>query len=124
MLFDSADEAGFVAEVKAEVTQGFAELNATNIYYAKKSVMRISRTLNKAIRYSGNKQTKVELLIHFCETLATARFNFKHSRVLTNLYIRQLKAIDKAIASLHEDLHYDYEEARERLSEYLKSTAR
>lgn len=121
LLFESSDEHAYVEEIKVEIDEAFTEINYSSIYYAKKSVMRISRQLNKYIRYSGNKHTKVELLIHFCETLAAAKWNFKHSRVLSNLYLRQLKAIDAAMKTLHEDLQYDYVARREALSEVVRN---
>ena len=123
LLFESHDEHQYVETIKQEISEEFAEINPASVYYAKKSVMRIHRKLGKQIRYSGEKATKVELLMHFCECLAKARFRFTHSRVLTNLYVRQLKAIDTAMKGLHEDLQYDYKDRRSQLSVYLGAGA-
>ena len=115
LLFDAHDEAGYIQEVKDELSADFADMNAYTAYTAKKGVQKIQRKLNKYIRNSGNKETKVELLIWFCETLEASSLPIRRSRVLMNLFNRQLTAIHKAVESLHEDLQYDYREQLEAL---------
>ena len=83
-------------------------MNSSNLYLAKKSIRKILRTINKYIRYSGSKETEVELRIHYCRTLVDSGIPFRKSQVLLNLYNNQLKKIETAVASLHEDLQYDY----------------
>ncbi|MBU3926961.1 MAG: hypothetical protein KKB74_04085, partial [Bacteroidetes bacterium] len=61
------------------------------------------------IRYSKNKQTEVELLIHFCTRLKNMKPSIKNNHVLTNLMERQIELIRKSLLSMHEDLRYDYE---------------
>jgi phage FluMu protein gp41 len=108
LLFESHQEDGYVNAIREEVTVAFAEMNAGTMYLAKKSIRRILRTLKKYIRYSGNKQTEVELLIHFCEAVKALNLPLRESKVLMNLYERQLASIEKALSTLHEDLQADY----------------
>lgn len=108
LLFEAGDEATFIHHLKDDVEAQFREMNDSNLYLAKKSIRKILRSVNKFIRYSGLKPTEAELRIHFCRTLATSGIPFRKSQVLCNLYNNQLKKIETVIASMHEDLQYDY----------------
>ncbi|MCB9232844.1 MAG: hypothetical protein H6581_14325 [Bacteroidia bacterium] len=110
LLFESSYEEGFIAQVKAEMDQGFAEINLSSFYFVKKTVRKILRTVKKYSRYSGNKQTEVELLLHFCRKMAEKWAFFGENVTLTLIYERQLGVISKLVSSLHEDLQYDYTE--------------
>jgi len=68
------------------------------------------KNTNKFIRYSGSKQTEVELLIFFCRCLKESGLPLSRSVALTNLYSRQIEKIKKSLKSLHEDLQFDYGE--------------
>jgi hypothetical protein len=50
----------------------------------------------------------VELLTYFCRKIRSSGIPIKDSPVLTNLYRQQLKKINAVIATMHEDLQYDY----------------
>ena len=108
LLFESDSEEGYIATVKTEVDEQFEGINTNSFFYIKKSVRKILRSLKKYIRYSGNKETEVILLLYFCEKLNDFRPSIKRNTTLTNLYQRQLDYIRKKIALLHEDLQYDY----------------
>lgn len=108
ILFESIDEDSYVSVIREEVTAAFSEINTSSPYFAKKNIRRILRNLRKQIRYSGNKQTEVELLIHFCESMQALNLPVRDSKVLMNLYDRQIAAIEKALARLHEDLQADH----------------
>lgn len=108
LLFELQDEQAYIKSIKEEMTQQFEDINKSNIYFAKKSIRKIVRTTNKFIRYSGQKQTEVELLIHFCKCLKDAGIPMKNSIALRNIYDRQIQKTKKTINSLHEDLQYDY----------------
>lgn len=108
LLFHSENEDGFIEQVKLDIEAQFASLNATNLYWAKKTIRKVLRTTNKYVRYSGNKQTEVELRLYFCQKIKETGLPFRHSTALSNLYDGQLKKINRALHSLHEDLQYDY----------------
>lgn len=111
LLFEEKDEASYIQMICEEIEDSFEEVNQHHIYYAKKGIRKILRNVTKYIRYSGKKQTEIEILIAFCRTMRDSGINFKRSTVLNNLYLNQLKKINKALLALHEDLRYDYEEA-------------
>ena len=108
LLFESDSEAGYIETVKAEIEAQFSTINTASYFYIKKSVRKILRTIKKYIRYSGNKETEVALLLYFCETLRDFSPSIKRNTTLMNLYQRQLVFIAKKIDVLHEDLQYDY----------------
>jgi hypothetical protein len=107
-LFESDNENGYIESVKSEIDNQFSTLNNSNIYLIKKTVRKVLNMTNKYIRYSANKQTEVELLIYFCKSLKDRHIPIKRSRILGNIYDRQIVKISKALSTLHEDLQFDY----------------
>jgi hypothetical protein len=110
LLFDANTELEYISSVKQEIDLQFSEINFSHLYFAKKSVRKILRMTQKYIRYSGRKQTEIELLIHFCTKLKKSRIPFRSSNSLSNLYANQVRKIHLAIDSLHEDLQHDYQQ--------------
>jgi membrane-anchored protein YejM (alkaline phosphatase superfamily) len=108
LLFEAGDEAAFIRGIKNEMDMQFEEMNKSNFYYAKKSIRKILRNVNKYIRYSGKTETGIELLIYFCKKIKESGLNIKKSTALNNIYQSQLKKIDESLAKMHEDLQYDY----------------
>ena len=109
LLYEAQDEAAYIRSVKSEVDEQLAQINTRSYYLMKKSIRKVLRNVKKYIRYSPKKETEVELLLYFCRRLKTLHPPISRSRVLTNLYERQLEMAKKQIAKLHEDLQYDYE---------------
>ena len=108
LLFEAHDTPGYIQSVKAEMDLQFADINKSNVYFVKKTLRKILRTANKYIRYSGLPQVEIELLIHFCTSMKELNVSINGNPVLSNIYLNQLKKINKAMESLHEDLQYDY----------------
>jgi hypothetical protein len=116
LLFKTQNEQAFIESVKEEMDEQFTHLNRTSIYLAKKTLRKVLRTTNKYVRFSGSKETEIELRLYFCEKMRAMGYRLKNNRVLFNMYQRQVQLIRKARSKLHEDLQYDYEEAVEKLS--------
>jgi len=110
LLFESEDENGYINSIKVLMDTKFSEINTARYYYVKKSIRAILKEVKKYIRYSKKKETEVELLLHFCQILNERSHLVNRSRVMTNLYERQLDLIKRRIETLHEDLQYDYME--------------
>ena len=108
LLFESHDEAEYINQIKTEISEQFTTINTNSYFYIKKSVRKILRQLKIYARYSGKKETEVELLLFFCSELKAFRPSIKRNVTLTNLYDRQIASIKKSISTLHEDLQYDY----------------
>ncbi|WP_240432867.1 hypothetical protein [Taibaiella koreensis] len=111
LLFEADNEAHFISAVKEEIDLSYADINKANLYWAKKSIRKILRITNKYIKYSAQKPTEVELLLHFCQALNASGIAYRQSTTLRNLYQNQLKKLNKALSTLHEDLQYDYADA-------------
>ncbi|WP_235893415.1 hypothetical protein [Litoribacter populi] len=114
LLFEAENEFHYIEGIKRELDSEFDSLNP-GIYYAKKGLRKILRNLKKQIKYSGKKETEVELLIYFCKKMKTSSIRFSSSTVLQNLYNNQIKSIEKAISKLHEDLQFDFKGMMEEL---------
>ncbi len=115
LLFEAFNEGEYIRQVKEEIDIQFSSLNKSSFYLAKKTLRKVLRTTNKHIRFSGKKETEVELLLYFCKKMKTSQLNYKESRVVFNMYINLVKRIQKAISMLHEDLQFDYREELENL---------
>ena len=116
LLFEAHDEQGFVSGIKKEIDEQFETINQSQLYFAKKSLRKIVRIINKYCRYSGIKETEIELRIHFCTTLKESGIPITQNAVINNLYLSQIKKIHSVLATLHEDLQYDYQKQVEELS--------
>src|SRR6478609_255680 len=108
LLFEAHDERSFVAGVKEEINDLFQDL-PTNTYYLKKTLRKILRHVNKQIKYSGIKETELELRVCFCTHVKDAKIPLQSSTVLFNLYQQQIKKIMTTLAKLPEDLQIDYQ---------------
>lgn len=116
LLYEAGDEDGYIAGVKEELEELFGAINFSHIYFARKSLRKIVRVINKYCRYSGNKQTEIELRIWFCTRVKDAGIPYARHPALLNLYEGQLKKIRSLLESLHEDLQYDYVKRMEALA--------
>ena len=90
-------------------------INKSNMYFVKKTLRKILRTTNKYTRYSGLATVEIELLIYFCTSMKVLDILINNNPVLFNIYQNQLKKINKTMATLHEDLQYDYQREIDKL---------
>ena len=115
LLFESSNESNYIESVKFYIDAQFEIINTKSYFYIRKSVRKILTNTKKYIRYSKQKETEVELLLYFCTMLKDFKPSIKNSPRLQNTYNRQIELIKKVIATLHEDLQYDYNLALEEL---------
>jgi hypothetical protein len=108
LLFEAHDEGAFVNNVKTEMDALFLGLPSGNVYFIKKSLRKILRIVNKQIKYSGLKQTELELRLYFCAKIKEHNVPLRSSTVLYNLNEGQVKKIKTVLTQLPEDLQYDY----------------
>lgn len=108
LLFEAHDTLGYIQSVKQEIDLQYEQMNKSNVYFIKKTLRKILRTINKYNRYSGLPTVEIELLIYFCTSMKALNLNIDKNPVLFNIYHNQLKKINKTLATMHEDLQYDY----------------
>ena len=115
LLFEAHDEKTYIKNIKEQMDEEFWAINRNTSYLTKKSLRKILRGVNKFIKYSGIKQTEIELRIYFCTKVKAARIPIDTSVVLSNLYNREIEKIKTILSKLHEDLQYDYKQELEKL---------
>lgn len=110
LLYEADNEQSYVAAIKEDMDELFHALpSRNNLYYVKKSLRKILRFTNKQIKYSGIKQTELELRIYFCTNVLEAKIPLPEGTVLYNLYQQQLKKIYALVVKLPDDLQLDYQ---------------
>jgi len=114
LLFEASDEQAYRDELKTSISFEFENINTLSVFFVKKSVRKILKETNKFIRYSGNKETEVQVLLHFCDCLKNLNFQWKRSQIIINMYNSAIKKIEKALEKLHEDLQFDYQQDLEK----------
>lgn len=115
LLFEAHDLPAYITVVKQQMDEAFEALNTSQIFLAKKTIRKTLRIANKHIRFTSSKLAEVELLIHFCTLLQGAGINFRKSTAMDNLYHSQLKKVNAALKTMHEDEQYDYKREVEKL---------
>ncbi|MET0637585.1 MAG: hypothetical protein ABWZ25_16265 [Chitinophagaceae bacterium] len=115
LLFESQDEQQFIRSIKEEIEALIGEINLSHLYYAKKSLRKIGRLINKYARYSSEKSTEVELRMYFMQCINDTGIPLKKNPVINNLYLGQLKKVHQLVDGLHEDLQYEYRRGIESL---------
>jgi hypothetical protein len=121
LLYDSADEAQFIEDVKHDMDQQFEEIRHLGAYQLTKKVRKILRLITKHAKYSGQTVTEIELLIHYSNKLHESIEDGNNLIVLNNIYQRQIEKIEKSMGKLHEDLRYDYNKPLEDLKSFQHS---
>lgn len=116
LLYEAHNEEGYIKSIKSEIDELFTGINLSQLYFAKKSLRKIVRLINKYCRYSGIKTTEVELHLYFTAKLKNSGIPIRQNKVISNLYDSELKKIKTVLATLHEDLQYDYRRELEKLS--------
>ena len=115
LLFEADDLPHYIKSVKEELDEIFAAVNTSSVFFAKKTIRKALRTANRYIRYAGDKTVEAEVLLHFCTNFQALKLDWKRSTLLSKIYYNQVKKIDAAIDSMHEDLQYDYRRSFEKL---------
>lgn len=108
LLFEEHNWPAYVQSIKEEIDEAFEDMNTGSLFWVKKSLRKILRLTNKHIRYMGEKEAEVDLLIYFLVKVKEAKIPVRKSAQLNNLYQAQAKKARAAIATLHEDLQHDY----------------
>tara|TARA_R110002049_G_scaffold285698_4_gene466994 strand:+ start:124534 stop:124992 length:459 start_codon:yes stop_codon:yes gene_type:complete len=104
LLTKADDEVGFANELCDEID----ELLNVSGQIRKKTLRKIIRWMDKSLRFSGDKETELQVRIHFCRQIKVRRIGLGHCRVSANMYATQIKKIDKAIDKVHPDLRFDF----------------
>jgi hypothetical protein len=116
LLFDINDEKEYLEKVIKEIDVLFDEINRKNTYTTKKGLQKIVRNLTKFIKNSNKKDTEIAVRIYFCKKIRLSRINLDTSKIINNLYYREIDKIKTAYFKLHEDIQYDFKTELEKLA--------
>lgn len=108
LLFQSHDLEGYISLVKWEIDEGFAEVNTSSVFLAKKTIRKILRNAKKYIRYTGSDIAEAEILMHYLVHFKSMKLPWRKTKVLNNIFEAQVKKVAGAIKTMHEDLQHDY----------------
>ena len=117
LLFDAADEPGYVEEVKVFLSEEFKSVNVKSVYITKKNLRRIIRLANRFIKYSDNAETPVQILLFMCMEMKQLPVNYTRSTSLLNIFSATMNRLLKQIELLHEDLQYEYKREFQKLND-------
>ncbi|HXU28286.1 MAG TPA: hypothetical protein VN698_13730 [Bacteroidia bacterium] len=116
LLFEAHNKTAFVNEIKAEIDEHITTLKSQpNLYYVKKGLRKLLRSITKYSKYISDKATSADLLICFCSNLKQSDIPYHKSQLIVNMYEQQIKKINALVSSLHEDLQQDYSKDLENL---------
>ena len=104
-------------DVCQEIDELFSEINRSTMYYAKKGIRKIVRRIDKCIKYSGVKESEVEIRLYFCKKLEGSGIRFRSTKVTYNMFLSQISKIEKTIAKFHEDIQTEYRRELRKLTE-------
>ncbi len=104
LLMRADDEIGYANDLCSEID---LHLNTPGRIH-KKTLRKVVRWMDKSLRFSGDKETELQVRIHFCQRIKVKRISFGNCRISANMYATQLKKIDKVIDKVHPDLQFDY----------------
>lgn len=110
LIFDAQQELQFIENAKEEITLIFDQINTSNSYLAKKTIRKALKYVRKYAKYEGLASTEIILTSYFCKLILDSGLVLTQNTALHNLYLNQVKRIEKLIASLHEDFQGDFEE--------------
>ena len=115
LLMKSDDEEAYADELCDDIDLQIRTANSLQ----KKTMRKIIRWMEKCLRFSGDKETELQVRIHFCRRLKDRRKTFGRCRVSSNMFAGQLKKIEKALEKVHPDLQFDYRQQMDGLDSIL-----
>ena len=115
LLFEAQDEPEYIALIKTTIDDQLNSINDGNLCFLKKGLRKIIRQVDKYLRYSGNKETEVEVRLYFCQRINEMGVPVKSIKSFITIYQGQLKKINTALSKLHEDVQYEYQLELEKL---------
>lgn len=119
LLFYQDRKDDYVLEVKTLLATDFENLYPS-IYYVTKQLRKLTRIMNKHIKYIGEKDKEAEIALSFCELFIDTDLVKSSHKALIALLFRQLKRVNKLIPKLQEDLQFDFQQQFDLLITQLK----
>ncbi|MBD3749154.1 MAG: hypothetical protein IE931_06650 [Sphingobacteriales bacterium] len=119
LLFYQDKKEAYVMQVKELIMNEFDDLHPS-IYYVGKQLRKLTRIMNKHIKYISEKHLEVEIALAFCESFIQHPIVKSNYRAIDLILFRQLKRINKLLPKLQEDLQFDYQQDFDAVLKELK----
>ncbi len=116
LLFKSHDEEGYADELCNEI----GVMIGSKRQLPKKTMRKIIRWMDKCLRFSGDKETELQVRIFFCRQFVDRKMTFGRCRVSSNMYAGQIRKIEKVITKVHVDLQFDFRQQMTGLDALLR----
>lgn len=107
ILFESADEAGYIGQIKKELSEELEKIDGLPAYQFKKQFRKIQRKINKPIKYMGNKHSTAELYLHMIQLIDGKKKTIFIRSFLDKMLAQYITKLEKILPVLHEDLAAD-----------------
>jgi uncharacterized FlaG/YvyC family protein len=114
---DAKDE--YINNIKGIIISEFDDLHPS-IYYVKKQLSKLIRIMNKHIKFIGEKDKEIEIILCFCDEFIKHPIVKAGYKALSLMLYRQLKRANKIIPKLNDDLQFDYQNIFNELVTTLK----
>ena len=111
LLMKSHDERGYANDLCDEIDR---QLPADQLIH-KKTLRKTIRWIDKCVRFSGDKETELQVRIHLCRRIVDKKIRFGRCKVSANMYAGQLRKIDKTLEKMHPDIQFDFRHQMEGL---------
>jgi hypothetical protein len=119
LLFQSSNKEDFLKNVKAEIDSEISTAsNYNNLYSIRKNLQKVLRRISVYNKYLQSNQYALELYIFFCKMIIENKIPFFGIRRIDNLFLAQIKKINRLNATLHPDLQADYKNEIEEITLY------
>ncbi len=115
LLFDEDDLAGYIADLRDEISAIFDDIQPFPPYQTKRGLRKALKFISRYSKYTNVKETESELLIHFCSLLKDKGLLRNSNKVISGIFYKQLEKVEKMLPVLHEELQYDYKQKIEYL---------
>lgn len=115
ILYESGNIEGYIESIIEEMDEDIMPLNTQTVFFAKKTLRKILRKLDKYARYAEDPQVAVEINIEFLKRFQKSGLAIRRHKLLENMYNRRFIIIEKALGKMHSDLQFDYCDRVEKL---------
>ncbi len=108
LLFDSKDEGEYIRRITDETNTAMESVNRFNAKQQIKHIRKVLRNIKKAIKISGNHETAIRLLLHFCSIMKEKNLPIYRFKGINLIWERCIGQIESELLKIHEDLRFDY----------------
>ena len=107
LLFESSDEAAYIAQVRKEITEEVEKIDGLTAYQYKKQFRKIQRKINKPIKYMGSKTAAAELYMHMIELIDRKKKTVFIRAFLEKAHEQYVRKVNILLPGIPEDLAAD-----------------